>query len=168
MLIRNAVHDDWPHMWRFMQPIVKAGETFTWDPDISEEDARAMWLHEPGTGRTLVAIDGDGAIVGTAEIHRNQAGPGSHVANAGFMVDPAHEGRGVGRALVNRVLEAARVDGYRAMQFNAVVETNTHAVALWQSIGFEIMATIPEAFLHPLKGYVGLHVMYRRLMGVRN
>src|SRR5687767_1908422 len=122
MLIRNAVPDDWPHMWRFMQPIIAAGETFTWDPDVSDGDARRMWLHEAGRGRALVAVDGEGNVVGTAEIHRNQSGPGGHVANAGFMVDPAFEGRGVGRALVNRVLEAARVDGYRAMQFNAVVE----------------------------------------------
>lgn len=168
MLIRNAVAEDWPHMWRFMKPIIAAGETYTWDPQISDDDARAQWMHDGKNGRTLVAVDGDGPILGTAEIHRNQAGPGSHVANAGFMVDPAFEGKGVGRALVNRVLEAARVDGYRAMQFNAVVETNTNAVALWQSVGFEIVATIPEAFLHPLKGYVGLHVMHRRLMGVRS
>lgn len=165
MLIRNATPDDWPAIWRFMEPIVAAGETFSWDTDIDEKGARAAWFHDPG--RTLVAVDGDGTILGTAEIHRNQAGPGGHVANAGFMVDPRFEGRGVGRALVNRVLETARVDGYRAMQFNAVVETNTNAVGLWQSVGFEIMTTIPEAFLHPVKGYVGLHVMYRRLMGVR-
>ncbi|GIH03382.1 N-acetyltransferase [Rhizocola hellebori] len=150
-----------------MQPILKAGETFTWDPDIAEEDARATWFHKP-PGRTLVAVDAAGKVVGTAEIHRNQAGPGAHVANAGFMVDPEHEGKGIGRALVNRVLEAARVDGYRAMQFNAVVETNTNAVGLWQSVGFEILTTVPEAFQHPTKGYVGLHVMHRRLIGFRN
>ena len=49
------------------------------------------------------------------------------------------------------------------MQFNAVVESNTRAVALWRSLGFEVLATIPEGFRHPVKGYVGLHVMYRRL-----
>jgi GNAT superfamily N-acetyltransferase len=150
-----------------MQPIVKAAETFTWNPDIGEEDARAAWFHQP-PGRTLVAVDSEGKVVGTAEIHRNQEGPGAHVANAGFMVDPEHEGKGIGRALVNRVLEAARVDGYRAMQFNAVVETNTNAVGLWRSVGFEVLTTVPDAFQHPVKGYVGLHVMYRRLIGFRN
>jgi L-amino acid N-acyltransferase YncA len=164
VLIRNAIPEDWPAVWRFMQPIVKAAETFTWDPDIDEDAARAAWFHRP-PGRTLVAVNSEGKVVGTAEIHRNQSGPGGHVANAGFMVDPDHEGKGIGRALVTRVLEAARVDGYRAMQFNAVVETNTNAVGLWQSVGFEIVATVPEAFHHPTKGYVGLHVMYRRLTG---
>lgn len=49
------------------------------------------------------------------------------------------------------------------MQFNAVVETNKRAVALWRSLGFEVLATVPEAFRHPTEGYVGLLVMYRRL-----
>jgi ribosomal protein S18 acetylase RimI-like enzyme len=49
------------------------------------------------------------------------------------------------------------------MQFNAVVETNTGAVALWRSLGFRVLATVPEAFLHPRAGYVGLHVMHRAL-----
>jgi ribosomal protein S18 acetylase RimI-like enzyme len=79
------------------------------------------------------------------------------------MVDPRHAGRGIGRRLAEHVLELARAEGYRAMQFNAVVETNTRAVALWRSLGFEIIGTVPEAFHHPEKGYVGLHIMYRRL-----
>lgn len=79
------------------------------------------------------------------------------------MVDPAHGGRGVGRALGEYAVDWARTTGFRAMQFNAVVETNTRAVALWQSLGFEIMTTLPEGFLHLAKGYVGLHIMYRRL-----
>jgi GNAT superfamily N-acetyltransferase len=162
MLIRDATPDDWPAIWSFMRRIVAAGETFSWDRDISEERAHAMWMHQP-PGRTVVAVDADGTIVGTAETHPNYGGPGAHVANAGFMVDPDHAGRGIGRALGEQVLERARADGYRAMQFNAVVETNTHAVALWRSLGFEILATVPEAFHHPVKGDVGLHVMYRRL-----
>ena len=80
-----------------------------------------------------------------------------------LMVDAAHSGRGTGRALGEYVLRWARAEGYRAIQFNAVVETNTAAVALWQSLGFDIMTTLPEGFRHPTKGYVGLHIMYRRL-----
>jgi ribosomal protein S18 acetylase RimI-like enzyme len=79
------------------------------------------------------------------------------------MVDPAHAGKGVGRALGTAVLDRALADGYRAMQFNAVVETNTRAVALWHSLGFRILATVPEAFVHPGEGLVGLHIMHRHL-----
>ena len=162
MLIRDAAVDDWPAIWPFLRRIVAAGETFCWDRDVSEERARAMWLHEP-PGRTVVAVDDDGTIVGTAETHPNHDGPGAHVANAGFMVDPEHAGRGVGRALGEHVIAQARADGYRTMVFNAVVEANTAAVALWRSLGFEILATVPEGFHHPVEGLVGLHIMYRRL-----
>jgi ribosomal protein S18 acetylase RimI-like enzyme len=164
MIIRDATPDDWPAIWPFLHGIVAAGDTFSWAPDTSEEDARAMWLKRPPC-RTVVALDDDGTVLGTAETHPNQpaGGPAAHVANAGFMVDPAHSGRGVGRALAEHVLEQARADGYRAMAFNAVVETNTGAVALWRSLGFEIVATLPGGFHHPVHGYVGLHIMYRPL-----
>ena len=162
MLIRDATPDDWPAIWPFLHRIVAAGDTFCWDRDTTQEQARAMWLHTP-PGRTVVAVDTDGIILGTAEMHPNHGGPGAHIANAGFMVNPDHGGRGVGRALAEHVLDLARADGYRAMQFNAVVETNIRAVALWRSLRFEILATVPEAFHDPVKGYVGLHIMYRRI-----
>ncbi|MGB8960941.1 MAG: GNAT family N-acetyltransferase [Pseudonocardiaceae bacterium] len=93
----------------------------------------------------------------------HHGGPAAHVANASFLVDREHAGRGIGRALGAHILDQARADGYRGMQFNAVVETNTRAVALWRSLGFDVLATIPEAFHHPVDGYVGLHIMYRQL-----
>jgi L-amino acid N-acyltransferase YncA len=163
MLIRDATAADWPPIWMFLRQIIVAGETYTWDRDTTEQQARAKWLHADGPGRTFVAVDSDGSIAGSAELHPNQAGPGAHVANAGFMVDPDHAGRGVGRALAEHVLDQARADGYLAMQFNAVVETNVAAIELWRSLGFTIVGTVPEAFHHPVAGYVGLHIMHRRL-----
>jgi GNAT superfamily N-acetyltransferase len=93
----------------------------------------------------------------------NRPGRGAHVATASFMVDPAHAGRGVGRALGEHMIDWARASGYRSIQFNAVVETNEVAVRLWRSLGFEVLATVPEAFNHPEHGLVGLHVMFLRL-----
>src|SRR4051794_21522413 len=113
--------------------------------------------------RTVIAVHDDGTVLGSANMYANRPGPGSHVASASFMVDPRASGHGVGRALGEDALAWARAGGFRAMQFNAVVETNTRAVALWSSLGFEIIGTVPEAFRHPTDGYVGLHVMYRRL-----
>ncbi|MEU5704757.1 GNAT family N-acetyltransferase [Streptomyces aurantiacus] len=160
MPIREAVADDWPRIWPFWHRIVVAAETYAWDPDTSEEDARALWM-APGK-RVFVAEDTTGAVVGSAYVTPNYGGPAAAVANAAFMVDPEHTGRGVGRALAEHVLRTAAADGYRAMVFNAVVETNP-AVKLWTSLGFTILGTIPEAFDHPTHGRVGLHVMHRAL-----
>jgi L-amino acid N-acyltransferase YncA len=162
VLIRDARREDWPAIWSFFQPIVSAGETYCYDRDITSDEARTLWLVQP-PGRTVVALDDDQAVVGSAKAYPNQGGPGAHVASASFMVDPGYSGRGVGQALGAHVLDWARSEGYRAMQFNAVVETNVRAVALWRSLGFEVLTTVPEAFDHPGLGYVGLHVMHRRL-----
>jgi len=145
-----------------VEEVVRAGDTFTFDPAMTESTARAMWLLPP-PGRTVIATAGDGAVLGTAKMNPNQAGPGAHVASASYMVAVAHRGRGVGRALVAHTIDWAREAGYRGIQFNAVVESNTRAVALWKALGFEVIGTVPEAFHHPTKGYVGLHIMYQRL-----
>jgi L-amino acid N-acyltransferase YncA len=165
VLIRDAVPADWPAIWAFMRVIVQAGETFSWDTDTSERDARDGWFRWQGRPRgfTVVAVDGDRTILGTAECGPNHGGPAAHVASASFMVDPQHAGRGVGRALGEYVMDRARAEGFRGMQFNAVVETNAPAVKLWRSLGMDVLATVPGGFRHPVHGYVGLHIMYRRL-----
>ena len=160
MEIREATTEDWDGIWPFLRQIVAAGETYAYDPQMSEDQARRLWIVGP-PGRTIVAVDDDGAIVGTANMYANRPGPGAHVASASFMVDPGHHGQGTGRALGEHMLGWAREEGFRAVQFNAVVETNERAVALWRSLGFRVIGTVPEAFRHPAYGYVGLHVMHR-------
>jgi ribosomal protein S18 acetylase RimI-like enzyme len=162
VLVRDATADDWPGIWPFLQVVIGAGETFCWDRDTDQATARRMWMHDP-PGINLVAVDESSGVVGTAEIHPNYGGGGRHVANAGFIVDPAYGGRGVGRALGEAAIERARGAGFEAMVFNAVVETNTNAIALWRSLGFDVLATIPGAFDHPAHGKVGILVMHRPL-----
>lgn len=161
MEIRTARDEDWPAIWPFFAEVVAAGETYAYPEDLTSEDARSLWMQAP-PGRTVVAEE-DGVVLGSAKTGPNRPGRGAHVATASFMVSPAARGRGVGRALGEHVVAWAREAGYRSMQFNAVVETNTAAVALWRSLGFEVLATVPEAFDHPRHGRVGLHVMFRRL-----
>ncbi|MFJ6016249.1 GNAT family N-acetyltransferase [Streptomyces sp. NPDC092952] len=162
MMIREATPEDWPAIWPFFHEIVASGETFTYPPDLGQEEARSWWLLQ-APNRTVVAVDEEGTVLGTAKMNNNQMGNGAHIASASYMVDPAHAGRGVGRALCEHTLEWARAEGFRAMQFNAVVETNVHAVSLYRSLGFEILGTLPEGFEHPREGFVGLHIMHRRL-----
>ncbi|MFC8065270.1 GNAT family N-acetyltransferase [Streptomyces sp. NPDC057293] len=159
MLIREAVPGDWPRIWPFWQRIVAAGETYAWDRDTSEEDARSLWMNP---AKRVYVAENDGAVVASAYLTPNYGGSAARVANAGFMVDPDRAGRGTGRALAEHVLAAARAEGYRGMVFNAVVETNP-AVRLWTSLGFTILGTVPDAFDHPRHGRVGLHIMHRAL-----
>ncbi|WP_326643544.1 GNAT family N-acetyltransferase [Nonomuraea fuscirosea] len=162
MLIREATEEDWAAVWPFFRKIVAAGETFTYPVGMGAEQGHDWWMLPP-PNRTVVAVDDAGEVLGTAKMNNNQAGNGAHVASASYMVDPARTGRGVGRALCAYTLDWARAEGFRAMQFNGVVETNTHAVSLYRSLGFEIIGTVPEGFRHPERGYVGLHIMHRPL-----
>jgi L-amino acid N-acyltransferase YncA len=161
MDIRRATDEDWPRIWPIWHQVVTAGETYAWDPETDEAAARALWMLPP-PAEVWVAENGD-RVIGTAILKPNQPGLGDHVANAGFMVDAAASGRGVGRGLAERILDRAREAGYTAMQFNAVVGTNARAIALWRSLGFEIVGTVPDAFRHRVHGPVDLHIMYRRL-----
>jgi L-amino acid N-acyltransferase YncA len=160
-VIRQATGGDWPRIWPFFRTIVKAGETYAYPEDLTSEEAARLWMAQP-PARTVVA-EADGALLGSATMGPNRPGRGAHVATASFMVDPTRRGRGIGRALGEEAIAWARDAGYRGMQFNAVVETNTAAVRLWLALGFEIIGTVPEAFDHARYGLVGLHVMYRRL-----
>jgi len=158
--IRPARDADRDAVWRVFHEVVSAGDTYAWPPDTTCEQAMALWF--PGGGWTYVA-DLDGEVVGTYLMKPNQPGQGSHVANCGYMVARAASGRGIGEAMCRHSLEEARRLGFRAMQFNFVVSTNTRAVALWKKCGFSVVGTVPQAFRHPTLGLVDAHVMHRLL-----
>jgi L-amino acid N-acyltransferase YncA len=164
VLIRPYADSDWTELYPIIREVIEAGETYAYDPTWSEQETRDVWVVDspaPRPSRTIVAEEG-GVILGSAHLEPNRPARGSHVGTASFMVGSAARGKGVGRALGERVLELARQDGYASMQFNAVVESNEAAVHLWQSLGFRIIGTVPEAFEHPRLGLVGLHVMYQK------
>ncbi len=161
-LIRRATPDDWPAIWPVFQGTVAAGETYAYPEDLTSEQARGLWL-EPAPGEQVVCVDEDGTLLGTAKYGTNRPGRGDHVGTASFMVAPQARGRGVGRLLGEHVVARLAELGYAAIQFNAVVETNTAAVRLWQSLGFEVVGTVPRAFRSAAHGPVGLHVMHLAL-----
>jgi len=159
--IRAATEDDWPRIWPFFREIVRAGETYAFPEDLTVETGRGWWMEQP-PGLTVV-LEGNGRVLGSAKMGPNRPARGDHVGTASFMVDPAASGKGVGRALATYVVDWHREQGYAGIQFNAVVETNTAAVRLWQAVGFEIVGTVPGAFRSAIHGRVGLHVMYLAL-----
>lgn len=161
MEIRQATAEDWAAIYPFWSAIVEARESYVYPLGASSDEARALWMTGP-PGNTVVAVDGD-TVLGTAKMGPNKPGPGAHIGTASFMVAPAAQGRGVGRALGRYVVDWHREQGFHGIQFNAVVATNTPAVRLWQSLGFEILTTVPEAFDSAAHGLVGLHIMYQKL-----
>jgi ribosomal protein S18 acetylase RimI-like enzyme len=161
MKIRAATESDHDALWNIFQEIVAAGDTCAFDPKMSREEALAYWFR--GDTNTYIA-EKDGRVVGTYILKPNQLGPGSHVANAAFMVASDAQGSGVGRRMAEHCLTQARRMGFRAMQFNFVISTNTPATHLWEQVGFKIVGTLPGAFHHPEKGYVDVYVMYRSLL----
>jgi GNAT superfamily N-acetyltransferase len=160
--IRRASDLDWPALWPIWQSIVAAQETYMWDPYTPSEQAQRLWLADP-PAEVWIAEDDRGAAHGTYVLKPNAQGPGSHIANASFMVAPAARGKGVGRRLAEHCLARARESNYAAMQFNAVVATNIDAVHLWRSLGFKIIGTVPRAYQHRTRGLVPIHIMYRDL-----
>ncbi len=163
MLIRPFAATDLPAFLPVFHAVVDDGETYAYPEGLADDDVAALWV-EQAPGITVVAVDEtSGELLGSAKTGPNRPGRGAHVATASFMVAEAARGRGVGRALGEWVLEHARAAGHTSMQFNAVVETNTAAVALWRSLGFGVVGTVPEAFDSRRHGRVGLHVMHRAL-----
>lgn len=158
--IRPATNDDRDAIWNIFHAVVAAGDTYSFDPETSHDDALAYWI-EPDT-LTFVA-EQDDKVVGTYILRANQPAAGAHVANAAFMVATTARGFGVGRAMAEHCLSEARRCGFRAMQFNFVISTNEPAIRLWRNLGFKIVGTLPQAFHHPARGFVDVYVMFRSL-----
>lgn len=158
--VREARADDRDAVWAILEPVIRAGETYTLARDMGREAALAFWFAK---GHEVFVAEDDAAVVGTYFLRANQGGGGSHVANCGYVTATEATGKGVARAMCAHSLEHAKKRGFRAMQFNFVVSTNERAVRLWESFGFEIVGRLPEAFLHPTVGFVDALVMYRTL-----
>jgi ribosomal protein S18 acetylase RimI-like enzyme len=160
--IRKAEPADADGIWAVLEPVFRAGETYAVPRDMTRKEALAYWL---APEKTTFVVEAAGRIAGTYYLRANQAGPGAHVANCGYITAVWAQGQGLARAMCAHSLEVARAAGFRAMQFNLVVSTNTRAVRLWQDMGFAIIGTIPRAFAHPVQGDADAHVMWRALTG---
>ena len=160
LIVRRATELDHDRVWTVIEPAFRAGDTYTLPADIGRADALAYWC---GSAHwTFVVEEGD-QVLGTYYIRANQQGGGDHVCNCGFITAPAARGKGVARMMLEHALTEAKRLGFLAMQFNFVVATNTRAIAIWESYGFDVVGRLPRAFLHPREGLVDALVMYRWL-----
>ena len=153
----------WPQIWAFMRPVFEKGDSYPNAVSTTEDEAKGYWLADGKV--THVAIDiGSQDVLGVYYLRPNQPPLGAHICNCGYVVAPAARGRGIGAALCQHSQEYAIQNGYRGMQYNLVVATNIKAVRLWESQGFDIIATVPEAFDHKKLGYVDAHIMFKQLV----
>jgi len=160
--VRPFEPSDWPGVWGVLEPVFRAGETFPHDPAISEADARASWVAQSQV--VMVAVEDEGTVVGSYYLRPNSLCLGAHVANAGYGVAEQHRRCGIGSQLCRHSLQTARALGFRALQFNLVVSTNTAGIRCWQKNGFELIGTLPGAFRHRQLGYVDALVMFQDLI----
>ncbi len=158
--IRLATVPDSKAIWHILKPVIRAGDTYTFPIDMSEKAALAYWFSNDH--QVFVTTKAD-KIIGTYYIRPNQAGPGDHIANCGYITSPEARGKGVARAMCIHSQEIARTSGYSAIQFNFVVVTNIYAIRLWEKLGFETVGRLPEVFNHPKEGMVDALVMFKKL-----
>lgn len=160
MNIRLATESDFDAIWPIFREVVSAGDTYAYERDTSKDDASRIWLETPD--RTYVA-EQRGEILGTYYIKTNQAGPGAHVCNCGYMVSSRARGRGLATAMCEHSQKVAVEMGYRAMQFNFVAASNKGAIRLWKKLGFDTVGRLPGAFNHPGEGFVDALIMFKTL-----
>ena len=160
MIIREAIIKDLDGVWEIFRQVIKTGDTYAFDPNSQKEDLPKLWF---APTMTVYVVEEDGKILGTYYIKPNQTGLGAHVANCGYMVHPEARGRGLARQLFDHSWLVAKESGYKGMQFNFVVSTNTIAVQLWEKLGFKIIGTIPKGFNHQQLGYVDAYIMFREI-----
>ena len=161
--MREATTADWPQIWPIVEPVIRAGDAYVLPQDWLEDQARSYWFQ---TGNEVFVAEAAGTTLGTYFLRANALGPGSHIANCGYMTAPAARGQGIARAMCLHSLARAKSRGFHAMHFNFVVSTNAAALRLWQQLGFEIVGTLPGAFRHAELGYVDAYVMFRTLDNV--
>jgi L-amino acid N-acyltransferase YncA len=160
--IRPYGPGDWPALWSLLEPVFRAGETFPHDPAITEAEAQVAWVEQ--SQAVMVALDAGGSLVGTYYLRPNSLALGAHVANAGYVVAENCRRQGIGSRLCQHSLQAGRRLGFRLMQFNLVVSTNTAGIRCWQRNGFQVVGTLPGAFRHQRLGYVDALVMVQALV----
>ena len=160
IIIKKAQPEDFDRIWPIFSEIVSAGDTYAYPRNTTKEEGFRLWMEIPQ--EVYIALEGD-AVVGTYYIKTNQAGPGSHVCNCGYMVPASQRGKGIATRMCEHSQVKAQELGYQAMQFNFVASSNLGAVNLWLKLGYQIVGTLPKAFQHPIQGLIDAYVIYKWL-----
>ena len=125
--------------------VVREGVAFPQVEELTEQNADSFFSSQT---YTAVAEDSEiGEIVGLYILHPNNVGRCGHICNTSYAVKSDKRGLHIGERLVKDSLKVAAELGFRILQFNAVVATNTHALHLYERLGFKQLGRIPRGFL---------------------
>lgn len=158
---RQLPRGEWEPVCDMLRAIIADESYFTLPADASDEDIATYWFG--GLDNEVWVLEEGGQILGSYYLRRNHFELGGHVANAGYITAPHAKGRGIGRILGEHSIQRANERGFRGMQFNFVVSTNTVAVNLWKSLGFTIIGTLPKAYHYKHQRYDDAYVMFKSL-----
>ena len=124
--------------------VVEDGVAFPQEEMLNEETGREFFEGQSYTG---IAYDEEsGEIVGLYILHPNNVGRCGHICNASYAVRKDVRGCHIGEKLVTHCLETAKTLGFKILQFNAVVRSNTYALRLYKKLGFVQLGIIPGGF----------------------
>ena len=159
MEIRAYRDRDIPAMVHIWNEVVEEGVAFPQLDLLNEETGRSFFRAQTYCG----VAEENGTVVGLYILHPNNVGRCGHIANASYAVDSSCRGKHVGEKLVLDCLAQAKTQGFRLLQFNAVVESNVHARHLYERLGFVPVGTIPDGFRMKDGTYQNICLYYHTL-----
>lgn len=159
LLIREYQKQDLPALTDIWNTVIEEGTSFPQTELLTPKQAELFFGEQ-----TFTAVaELDGKVAGLYILHPNNVGRCGHQANAGYMIPPESRGKGIGEHLVTHSIQQARLMGFRLLQFNAVVKTNTYAIQLYRKLGFIEIGTVPQGFLSKDNTYQDIILFYYSL-----
>ena len=140
--------------------VVQDGVAFPQLDLLSDEEAHVFFTSQT---RTRVAVDDSDTPLGLYILHPNNVGRCGHIANTSYAVCSTVRGLHLGESLVSDSLLTAKEEGFRILQFNAVVATNAVALHIYEKLGFVRLGVIPGGFLLPSGEYADIIPQYHLL-----
>ncbi len=159
ILVRPYQPEDLPAMTTIWNQVVEDGVAFPQTEPLSLSEATAFFSEQD---LSAVAVRG-GQVCGLYILHPNNVGRCGHICNASYAVERSRRSEGIGKALVTDCLRAGKALGYRLLQFNAVVASNTVARSLYKQLGVIQLGVIPGGFLMPDGHYEDICPYYHEL-----
>ena len=124
--------------------VVEEGAAFPQRELLTEETALNFFKSQTYTGAAW--DEESGKVIGVYILHPNNVGRCGHICNASYAVKHDLRGNHIGEYLVKDCMEQAKKQGFRILQFNAVVKSNLGALKLYKKLGFVQLGTIPGGF----------------------